>query len=124
MPTGTNVDGDALCFMVMGPPLLQRLAVGGWWLVVVGSSWRLAVGGSWRLAVGGCNRPTSLACTEQLGIPNSCSVVLGPSMGLPKAPLLRLCAALPAQNSRHCDHAVSGAFMLRAQAPMSHRCGR
>ena len=46
-PTGTNVHGGALCFMVMGPSLLQRLAVGGWWMVAVGG-WRLAVGG-WRL---------------------------------------------------------------------------
>ena len=45
-PTETNVHGDALCFMIMGPPLLQRVAVGG--------GWRLAVGG-WRLVVpGGC----------------------------------------------------------------------
>ena len=29
-PTETNVHGDAFCFVVMGPPLLQRLAVGGW----------------------------------------------------------------------------------------------
>ena len=42
---------DALCFMVMGPSLLQRLAVGSW-LLVVGGGWRLAVG-SWQLAVGG-----------------------------------------------------------------------
>ena len=46
-PTETNVHRNALCFMVMGPSLLQRLAVGGWW--------RLAVGGGWRLVVpGGC----------------------------------------------------------------------
>ena len=40
--------------MVMGHSLLQRLAVGGWRLVVVGG-WRhlVAVGGSWWLAVGG-----------------------------------------------------------------------
>ena len=59
----------ALCFMVMGPALLQRLAV-GWWLVAVGGWrwlvvggrwfmglagggwWRLAAGSGWRLAVG------------------------------------------------------------------------
>ena len=29
-PTETSVHGDALCFMVMGPSLLQKLAVGGW----------------------------------------------------------------------------------------------
>ena len=62
-PTETNVHGDALCFNVMGPSLLQRLAVGGWrlavgggWrLVAVGGWWRLAAVGGWRLAVpGGC----------------------------------------------------------------------
>ena len=50
--------------MVMGRSLLQRLAVGRWWLLAavaglsglaVGSLWRLAVGG-WRLVVGGCWR--------------------------------------------------------------------
>ena len=47
------VHGDALCFMVLGPSQLQRLAVGGWRLVV-GSGWQLAaVGSGWRLAVGG-----------------------------------------------------------------------
>ena len=46
-PTETHVHGDALCFLVMGPSLLQRLVVGGWW--------QLAVGGGWRLVVpGGC----------------------------------------------------------------------
>ena len=35
-PTETNVHGDALCFMVMGPSLLRRLAVGGQRLVVPG----------------------------------------------------------------------------------------
>ena len=53
----TNVHGDALCFMAMGPPLLQRLPAGGWWwlaavggwrLVAVGSGWLLASVGSWR----------------------------------------------------------------------------
>ena len=56
--------------MVMGPSLLQRLAVGGWWRLaavggwrlvvgegwrrlVVGGWWRLAAVGGWRLAVGG-----------------------------------------------------------------------
>ena len=34
MPTQMNVHRDALCFMVMGPSLLQRSAVGGWWLAV------------------------------------------------------------------------------------------
>ena len=53
-PTETNVHGDARCFMVMGPFLLQRLAVGGSWQLVVGGWWRLAVGCWWRLvAVGG-----------------------------------------------------------------------
>ena len=55
-PTEKNVHGDALCYIVMGPFVLQRLAVGGWRLVAVGG-WRLAVGGSWRLAAvvpGGC----------------------------------------------------------------------
>ena len=49
LPTETNVHGDALCFMVMGPSLLQRLAVGGWWLAVGG--WRLAVGGPWGVSL-------------------------------------------------------------------------
>ena len=40
-----NLHGDALCFMVIGLSLLQKLAVGGW---------RLAVGGWWRLAAAGC----------------------------------------------------------------------
>ena len=62
MPTGTNVHGHALRFMVMGRSLLQRLVVGTWRLVAVGGGWqRLAVGGWhsevgggwWRLAVGG-----------------------------------------------------------------------
>ena len=59
-PAETMVHGDALCFMVMGPSLLQRLVVGGWWPLVVGGRWRLVVGGWWlgvgswqRLAVGG-----------------------------------------------------------------------
>ena len=37
MPIETNFQGDALCFTVMGPPLFQRLEVGG--------SWQLADGG-------------------------------------------------------------------------------
>ena len=48
-PTETNVHGDALCSVVMGRSLLQRLAVGGWRLVAVGGWWRLAVGGWWSL---------------------------------------------------------------------------
>ena len=52
--TNTNVHGDTLCFMVMGPSLLEELAVGGGWRrLVVGRGWRLAVGGWWWLAVGG-----------------------------------------------------------------------
>ena len=40
--------------MLMGPSLLERLAVGGWWGLAVGG-WRLAVGGGWRVAaVGRC----------------------------------------------------------------------
>ena len=50
-----------LMVMVVGPSLVQRLAVGGWWLVafggwwglVVGSWWRLAAVGGWRLVVPG-----------------------------------------------------------------------
>ena len=39
--TETNVHGDALFFLVMGPSLRQWLAVGGWWrLVAVGGGWR------------------------------------------------------------------------------------
>ena len=53
-PTETNVHGDALCFLIMGPCLLQRLAVDGWRLVV-GGGWQLVVGGWW-LAVGGWRR--------------------------------------------------------------------
>ena len=34
-PTDTYVHGDALCFLVMGPSLLQRLAVIGGWLSAV-----------------------------------------------------------------------------------------
>ena len=49
-PTEMKVHGDALCFVVMGPSLLQRLVVGGWRLVVGGGWRRLAVGG-WRLVV-------------------------------------------------------------------------
>ena len=52
-PTETNVHGDALCLMVMGPCLLQRLVAGSWRLVVVGSWWLMAFGGWWWLAVGG-----------------------------------------------------------------------
>ena len=50
-PTEKSVHGDALCFMVTGPSLLQRLAVGSVWrLVGVGGWWRLAVGGRWGLS--------------------------------------------------------------------------
>ena len=52
----TNVHGDALCLMVLGPSLLQRLAVGGgWWGLAVVGGWRLAAvgGGWWGLAVVG-----------------------------------------------------------------------
>ena len=41
-PTATNVHGDAICFMVMGPSLLQRFAVCRLPLVLVGG-WRLVV---------------------------------------------------------------------------------
>ena len=57
MPTETNVHGDAVCFMVMGPCLLQSLAVSGRRLVAVGvlRLVRLAAVGGWRLvAPGGC----------------------------------------------------------------------
>ena len=57
-PTEVNVHGDALCFMVMGPSLLQRLVVGGWW--------QLAVGGWWRLAVGGWG---SMVSSDRLNVP-------------------------------------------------------
>ena len=40
-PTETNAHGNALCFLVMGRSVLQRLAVGGW---------RLVVGGPWGLS--------------------------------------------------------------------------
>ena len=44
----TEGHGHALCFMVMGPSLLHRVVVGGWWLVVGG--WQLvAVSGGWWL---------------------------------------------------------------------------
>ena len=43
---------DALCFMVMEPSLLQRLALGGWWRLAAVGGWQLVVGGGWRLAVG------------------------------------------------------------------------
>ena len=47
-PTATNVHGDTLCSMIMGPSLLLRLAVGGWWrLVAVGGGW-------WLVVVAGC----------------------------------------------------------------------
>ena len=52
-PTETNVHGDALCFMVIGPSLIQRLAVGGWRLATVGGGWCLAVAGCWLVVVGG-----------------------------------------------------------------------
>ena len=63
-PTEKNAHGDALCFMVMGPSLLQKLAVGGSWWLAVGGWWRLVVGGWrrlvvgswWGLGVGGCWR--------------------------------------------------------------------
>ena len=44
-PTETNVHGDALCFLVMAPSLLQSLAVDGWWRLAVGG-WRLVVPGA------------------------------------------------------------------------------
>ena len=44
--TSTNVHGDTLCFMVMGPSLLQNLVVGGWWRLGFGRwQWLAAVGG-------------------------------------------------------------------------------
>ena len=46
-PTATNVHGDALCFMVMGPFVLQRSTVGGWRRLVV-CGWRLVAVGGWR----------------------------------------------------------------------------
>ena len=46
--TEKNGHRDTLCFTVMGPSLLQKLAVGGWRLAVDGG-WRLAVGGWWPL---------------------------------------------------------------------------
>ena len=48
-PTETNVRGDALCYMAMGPALLQKVAVGGWRQLAVGGWRRLAVGGWWSL---------------------------------------------------------------------------
>ena len=60
-PTETNVHGDALCFMVMEPSLLQKLTVGGWWRLAVGGWWRLAaVGGWWGLVVSGWGRFAAL----------------------------------------------------------------
>ena len=50
-PTPTNDHRDALCFLVMGPSLLQRLAVGGWQRLAAVGGWRLVVGGGWRLAL-------------------------------------------------------------------------
>ena len=62
-PTETNLQGDALCFMVktwathmttealLNPGWLA--AVGGWWRLAVGGWRRLAVGDWWRLAVVG-----------------------------------------------------------------------
>ena len=47
LPTETNVHGDALCFVVMGPSVVQRLAVGGWQRL------RLVVGGPWGLSLKG-----------------------------------------------------------------------
>ena len=46
-----NVHGDALCFMAIGPSLLQRLAMadGGWWWLAVGGRRLVAVGGWWSL---------------------------------------------------------------------------
>ena len=44
-PTEMNAHRDALRFLIMGPSLLPRVAVGGWQ--------RLAVGGGWRLVVPG-----------------------------------------------------------------------
>ena len=50
--TEMNVHRDALCFMAMGPSVLQRLAVGGWWrLVAVGGGWWLAVSSPWGLSL-------------------------------------------------------------------------
>ena len=60
-PTEKNVHGDALCFVVMGPSLLQRLAVGGWRLVAVGG-WRLAVGGGIALCKGPSDLQTLTPC--------------------------------------------------------------
>ena len=60
-PTETNVHRDALCFTVMGPSLLQRLAVGGWQLAAVGG-WRLVAVGSWHLVILGA---VLKGCPEQ-----------------------------------------------------------
>ena len=48
-PTEPDVHGDALCLIVMGPFLRQRLAVGGWRLAAVAGWRQLAVGGWWSL---------------------------------------------------------------------------
>ena len=57
----------ALCFMVMEPSLLQRLAVGGWWLVV-GDWWFVG----WWLAGG---RLPSLALVPVFPLPGVLSPV-------------------------------------------------
>ena len=78
MPTETNVHGDALCFMIMGPSLLQRLVVGGWWPLAAVRGWRfvvrgrLAVGGWWQLAAVGDWWRLAVGDGWQLAVPGGC----------------------------------------------------
>ena len=52
-PTETNVHGGSVCFLVMGPSVLQRLAVGSWWWLAAVGGWRLVTVGGWRLVAFG-----------------------------------------------------------------------
>ena len=83
-PTETNVHGGTLCFIVMGPPLLQR-----WRLAAVGSGYPSVVCSIFRRVVvwGAKVRCTSFACLAVcgrgwgVGGTVSCSMMTQPSHG-------------------------------------------
>ena len=80
-----NVHGDALCFLVMGPSLLQRLAVDGWWRFAAVGGWRLAAICGWRLVAvgGGWRLVIPRGCPEGLSLESEFSRTALPAHGTP-----------------------------------------